>query len=388
VIGTDIGKKVGIVGVGQTKYEEKKDQSIPEMVYAAVCKALDDAGLTINEIDNIVTASVDLWDGKTASNVLITEVVGAVMKTETRIAADGIAAAYHALMTILSGTFDVTLVVAHCKGSEGSHYSLTNWVFDPIYQQKLGLDYLSAAALQASWYMDKYGITEEQCAKVSVKNHRNALKNPYAQMPMNITVRDVLNSKILAHPIKHLDAAPVSDGACALILASDQRTKKISKLKGRDPAWIKGVGNNLDFHYLGDRDLTKCDGLILAARRTYQMAGIEKPLKDIDVAEVSEPFSYQELLWTEGLGFCKRGEGGRLIDEGVTEMGGELPVNPSGGMLAGNPYTVAGLTRLAEATLQVRGEAYGRQVFDARIALALGATGPCGQAQCVIIVGK
>ena len=383
-----MGEKVGIVGVGQTKYGKKKDQSIPEMVYEAVCKVLDDAGLTINGIDNIVTASVDLWDGKTASNVLITEVVGAVMKTETRVAADGIVAAYQALLTISSGAFDVTLVVTHCKGSEGAHYSLTNWVFDPVYQQKLGLDYLSAAALQANWYMNKYGITEEQCAKVSVKNRRNAMKNPYAQMPTNITVRDVLDSEILAHPIRHLDAAPVSDGACALILASEERTKKISKLKGRDPVWIKGVGNYLDSHYLGDRDLTKCDALILATKKAYQMAGIEKPLKDIDVAEVSEPFSYQELLWTECLGFCRRGKGGKLIDKGVTEMSGELPVNPSGGMLAGNPYIVGGLTRLAEATLQVRGEAYGRQVSDARIALAHGTTGPCGQAQCVIIVGK
>jgi acetyl-CoA C-acetyltransferase len=124
-----------------------------------------------------------------------------------------------------------------------------------------------------------------------------------------------------------------------------------------------------------------------AARRAYAMAGITDPMAEIDVAEVLEPFSYMEPLWLEGMGFCKPGEGASLIEKGITPMGGRLPVNPSGGALSANPILVAGLARLIEATLQVRGEAGARQVKNAETALAHGFNGPCGQSHCVWIVG-
>ncbi len=381
-------EKVGIVGTAQSKYGLVLNKTIPEVAYEVVTKVLEDAGLNIKDIENTVSASVDLWDGATASGAFLTEVVGGVMGSETRVADDGILAAFHAALNILSGDFDVVMVVAHCLGSRGTHYDITNWVFDPVYQQMLGLDYLSSAGLQASWYMNKYGLSEEHFAKVSVKNHRNAFNNPYAYQPMNISVDDVLQSEILSYPIKSLEAAPVSDGACALILASEKRAKEIAREKGREPVWIKGMGNCYDSHYLGDRDLTECSALTIAAKRAYELAGINKPLKEIDVAEISEPFSYQELLWLEGLDFCKRGDAGRLIDEGITEMDGELPVNTSGGMLAGNPYIVAGLTRLVETVEQCWGEAGKRQVPEVETALAHGTTGPCGQMHCVVIVGR
>ncbi|MEX2724510.1 MAG: thiolase family protein [Candidatus Freyarchaeota archaeon] len=381
-------EKVGIVGTAQSKYGLVLNKTIPEVAYEVVSKVLENAGLSIKDIENTVSASVDLWDGATASGAFLTEVVGGVMGSETRVADDGILAAFHAALNILSGNFDVVMVVAHCLGSRGAHYDITNWVFDPVYQQMLGLDYLSSAGLQANWYMNKYGLSEEHFAKVSVKNHRNAFNNPYAYQPMNISVDDVLQSEMLSYPIKSLEAAPVSDGACALILASEKRAKEIAREKGREPVWIKGMGNCYDSHYLGDRDLTECSALTTAAKKAYELADINEPLKEIDVAEISEPFSYQELLWLEGLGFCQRGGAGRLIDEGITEMSGELPVNPSGGMLAGNPYIVAGLTRLVEAVEQCWGEAGKRQVPEVETALAHGTTGPCGQMHCVVVVGR
>ncbi|MEM3562788.1 MAG: thiolase family protein [Candidatus Jordarchaeaceae archaeon] len=381
-------EKVGIVGTAQSKYGLVLNKTIPEVAYEVVSKVLENAGLSIKDIENTVSASVDLWDGATASGAFLTEVVGGVMGSETRVADDGILAAFHAALNILSGNFDVVMVVAHCLGSRGAHYDITNWVFDPVYQQMLGLDYLSSAGLQANWYMNKYGLSEEHFAKVSVKNHRNAFNNPCAYQPMNISVDDVLQSEMLSYPIKSLEAAPVSDGACALILASEKRAKEIAREKGREPVWIKGMGNCYDSHYLGDRDLTECSALTTAAKKAYELADINEPLKEIDVAEISEPFSYQELLWLEGLGFCQRGGAGRLIDEGITEMSGELPVNPSGGMLAGNPYIVAGLTRLVEAVEQCWGEAGKRQVPEVETALAHGTTGPCGQMHCVIVVGR
>jgi acetyl-CoA C-acetyltransferase len=148
------------------------------------------------------------------------------------------------------------------------------------------------------------------------------------------------------------------------------------------------VSNCYETHYLGDRDLADCDALTKAAKKAYIMAGIRSPLRDVDVAEISEEYTYQELMWMEGLGFCDRGEAGRLIDRGVTKMGGRIPVNPSGGVLSGNPVNVAGLARVAEAVLQLRGEAGDRQVEGAKTALAHGVTGVCGQHQCVLILGK
>jgi acetyl-CoA C-acetyltransferase len=181
-----------------------------------------------------------------------------------------------------------------------------------------------------------------------------------------------------------MDAAPISDGACAVVLASREKAKALSK----KPIWILGAGSCLDSHYLGDRDLAGGEALIRASKKAYVMAEIVDPLEELDVAEVSATFSYQELLWTELLGFCGRGDGIKILQKGITSLGGTLPVNPSGGMIAGNPLTVAGLTRLVEAVLQVRGEASARQVSGARKALAHGTTGGCGQGQYVMIVGN
>jgi acetyl-CoA C-acetyltransferase len=287
-------------------------------------------------------------------------------------------------MTILAGASEITLVVSQCRGSMGDHYEISNWVFDPIYQQTLGLDYLSASALQANCYMKQFGISQEECARVVVKNLRDAQNNPYAQMTMPVTVDDVMASPMWAYPLKEMDTAPISDGACAVVLASQERAKALSK----EPVWILGAGACVDSHYLGDRDLTGGDALIKASNTAYGMAGISDPLKDLDVAEISAAFSYQELLWTELVGLCARGEGAKILQKGMTSLGGALPVNPSGGMIAGNPVTVAGLTRLVEAVLQVRGEAGARQVRGARMALAHGTTGCCGQGQYVMIVGN
>lgn len=376
---------VGIIGVSQTKYEaDKSHQSIIETVYEVVKEAMADAGVHRNDLDSIVTSSVDLWDGRTASNLAVADVVGAIMKSESRVAGDGLGAILQGMMSILAGASDITLVVSQCRGSMGSHYGISNWVFDPIYQQTLGLDYLSAGALQASHYMNRFGISQEDCARVVVKNRKDAQNNPYAQMTRPVTIDDVMASQMWAYPIKEMDASPISDGACAVVLASAEKAKALSK----NPVWIRGVGSCLDSHYLGDRDLSKGEALVRASKRAYEMAGIHDPVKELDVAEVSTEFSYQEFLWTELMGFCGRGEGVKILEEGLTSLEGALPVNPSGGMIAGNPVTVAGLTRLVEAALQIRGEAGGRQVQGAKTALAHGATGCCGQGQYVMIVGN
>jgi len=377
--------RVAIIGVGQTKYERrKKAETFADMVYEVTVKALEDAGLTIKDIDNVVTVSNDFWDGRTISSMAIQDACGSRHKDISTVEGDGLFGVFYGAMRILSGSFATTLVVAHMKGSESRMNLITNAMFDPIYTRMLGLDAITSAAMQARSYMDRFGITEEQCAKVSVKNHGNAKRNPLAQLPMDITVEDVMASRMLSDPVKLLDASPITDGAAAVILANGQAAAKVKAT----PVWLKGVGHCSDAYHLGDRDLSRSPALAAAAKKAYAMAGIRNPLEQIDVAEVYDAFSYQELMWLEGLGFCEEGGAGRITDKGVTQMNGKLPVNPSGGCLSAHAVMVAGLARLIEAALQVRGAAGRRQVAGCRTALAHGINGPCGQSHCVMIVGQ
>jgi acetyl-CoA C-acetyltransferase len=374
-------ERAAIIGVGQTKYEGDKAGIVAELVYEATCRALDDAEMKIEDIDNVVTISNDFWDGRTISCMAVADAAGCYGKDASTVECDGAFGAFYGLMRVLAG-YRTTLVVAHAKVSEGNPRVITNAAFDPIYERCLGLDAISSSALQARAYMRKFGVTEEQCALVSVKNHKNAGNNPYAHLPLNISVADVMKSRTLADPIKVLDTSPVSDGACAIILAvEDEATRR-----ARKPVWVKGVAHCTDAYRLGERDLTYSMALESAARKAYRMAGISDPWREIDVAEVYDAFSYMELMWYEALGFCGKGEGGRLIESGRTEMGGELPVNPSGGVLSAHSVLVAGLARIAEAVLQLRGEAGQRQVAGAKTALAHGINGICAQQHCAWVL--
>lgn len=376
-------ERVAIVGVGQTRQERNKIyDTFADMVYEATTRALEDAGLTIDRIENVVSASNDFWDGRTISSMAINDACGSYDKNISCVEGDGTFAAFYGITRILSGAYDTTLVVAHSKGSESASSHITNAMFDPLYTRALGLDAISSAALQARRYMDRYGITEEQCALVSVKNHGNAFRNPYAQLPLRLTVQDVLRSRKLADPIKLLDASPISDGACAIILARESAARRTAK----PPVWIRGVGYCADAYHLGDRDLAECAALVQASRKAYEMAGLRDPRRELDVVELYDAFSYQELLWTEGLGLCGPGEGGKLVESGATQLAGDIPVNPSGGLLSAHTVIAAGLIRIAECVLQLRGEAGERQVPGARTALAHGVNGPCGQSHCVWVL--
>lgn len=386
--------RVGIVAAAQTRYEPSKPQlNNGELLFEVVEKVLLETGLKFEDqaeegeelfINSIVSCSEDYWAGRTISDMSLHLELGAFAMHATKVAADGAQGVYHGVISILSGKHDVVLVAAHRKESETIGSVIENAGLDPIYLRPLGMDFLCAAALQAQRYMHQYGLTQEQCARAVVKNLKNAENNPYAQQARDITTEDVLRSQILADPIKVLDAKPVSDGACALILAREETARSLTDR----PIWITGIGNCYDAHHLGDRDLADCDALVNAAKKAYKMAGITNPRKEIDVAEIADEYSYQELLWSEGLGFCDRGKGGELIDSGATQMAGEIPINPSGGLLSGVPSGVAGMSRVSEAFLQLRGEAGNRQIEGAKTALAQGVTGACGQSQCVVILSN
>ena len=389
-----MNQRVAIVASAQTKFvSSQTDLSIGELIWQVVDKILKETGLRFEAqegnrsdlfIDKIISCSEDYWQGRTISDMLYHLEMGALGMSLTKVAADGASAVYHGVVSILSGKYDVVLVIAYRKESETVKSVVENAAFDPIYLRPLGIDFLTAAAMQANRFMYRYGVTEEQFAEVVVKNRGNAFLNPYAQEPTHLTVPEVLNSKMLSYPLKELDCKPTSDGACALLLASEKKARELTS----QPIWIVGIGNCYDAHKPGDRDLSECDSLQVAAQKAYGMAGMTDPSREVDLAEISEEFSYQELLWMDGLGLCQRGESGRLIQDGITRMGGRLAVNPSGGLLSGNPSGVAGMVRVAEAFLQLSGKAGERQIAQPRTALAHGVYGPAGQSHCVIVLKR
>ena len=381
--------RVGIVAVAQTKFDQKREEHLTETLVHVTKDVMKQTGLEFKDdgtgIDSTVAASQDYFGGLGGIHMHYAYTVGAYKRPDDRVEEDGALAVAYGAMQVLSGHHDVVLVIGHIKESACSKNQVENLGMDHVYGRKIGLDFVAAAGMQAMRYQHKYGITPEQCAKVVVKNRTNGRNNPLVMHANGITVEDVLKSEMVADPLRALEIKPNPvDGAVAMILASEDKAKKITD----KPVWITGMGMCYDHHELGYRDLADCDALVSAAQMAYKMAGIKDPVKELDLAEISEHCAYQELLWSEGLGFCGKGEGGKLIDKGTTAMGGELPVNPSGGLLSGVPLCVAGMQRVAECVLQLRGEAGGRQVSGAKTAIAHGVEGPAGQLHCVITLEK
>jgi acetyl-CoA C-acetyltransferase len=380
--------RVGIVAVAQDRFGEYPEWRPHELTYLVVEDVLKKAGLPFRDgYDDIVTCSSDHWDGKTLSDIEHGEVAGAHLGPgEVKVSLDGANAVLLGYIKVLSGHADVVLVTAACKEKQVMDPSvIENFGFDVPYHQLLGLDFTQAAALQATSYMHKFGLQREEFAEVVVKGLRNAKDNPYFLNGGDITVEEVLGAEMLSYPITSMERRPFCDGACALILAKEERARELTDR----PVWITGVSSCYDHHNLGDRDLAEPTALLRAARDAYAMAGLEAPDKEIDVFEISEHYSYQLLLWMEGLGLCAKGEAAKLLRAGELERGGRMPVNPSGGLLGGVPRYVAGANRVIEAFYQLRGEAEGRAVSrEPRVALAHGTYGPAGQHHCVIILER
>lgn len=371
-----MARKVAIVGVGQTRAASKRtDVSFPGLIYEAARAALDDAGLTPRDVDAVVFGSgPELFEGVNHPERWAASASGAFLKPQMRIhtggtvgASTGIAGFYH----VASGMFDVVLAVSGNKLSEGNVTAGLTSCVEPIFSREFAAGAASVVGFQSVWYMNKYGYTEEQAAKVAVKNRRNALKNPYAQLRLEISIEDVLRSQPISWPLKLLDCCPASDGAAALIFATEEKAKKIC----RKPAWVLGVSAFTEGPEYPDRDWADPRACKKAATEAYRQAGIDDPPRQIDVAEVYDAFSFSELMWYEGLFLCEEGRAGRMIDEGITEMAGRLPVNPSGGVLSNNTIGAAAMLRQAEAALQVMGRAGDHQINGAKIALAHGLGG-------------
>lgn len=380
-----MAEKIAILGMGMSKVEgAKKDTKLDDLVFEVASKALDDASLTRRDMDGIVIAACDEFDGRSISSMLESAPAGSYLKDEIKVTDDGSYGVILAAMRTLSGLFDLTLVVSWCKMSEAPVSDVMRMRWDPFYHRDLGLNHITTAGLMAGAYLKKYGIPEDIPAQVVVKNRRNGGRNEKAHLQTPVTLKEVKASPIVSWPLKALDCAPESDGACALVLSSEKKAKAL----GVKPVWLTGFGWAIDSYYLGERDLSASRSLRLAADKAYKMAEIHDPLKEIDVAEISDFSSYHELIAYEGLGLCGPGKAADLIERGATENKGELPVNPSGGLLSSNPFTAAGLFRVAEAYLQLSGRAGNHQIPGSEKAIAQASTGFCAQGNAVFVLSK
>ena len=377
-------ERVAIIGYFQSRCEpEKREYHITDLVYEVSSGLLNQLGMEIKELDNIVSCSQDFIDGRTISNRTIPEVEGAYLKSEAKLAGDGTQAVFYGMMRILSGKYRTCMVLAHAKMSEGPQNVIANAMFDPFFQRPLGFDELNSAALQARRYLHRYKIPEDKMAEAAATALTRAQKNENVFRGKKTTTRQVLNSKMVASPLHELEVYLPADGACALMLADETAAGKWTD----QPVWLAGAGVCLDSYYLGDRDLAESRALSKAAKKAYKMAGIKNPRQEIDLVELSDYFSFQRLLYPEALGLCEPGKGSRLMDSGKSDPEGKQPLNPSGGVLAGNPLCVSGLTRVIESAKQIRGEAGKLQVKkEIRTALSQGSYGPAGQSQCVLLL--
>jgi acetyl-CoA C-acetyltransferase len=260
-------------------------------------------------------------------------------------------------------------------------------VVEPFYQRYFIAGAPGVFSMQSQMWADRYGIPEEKirdaAAYISVTHHDSAFDNPYAHVKLRVTADDVKNARLITYPVRLLDVCPTSDGACAVIFASEEVVKKL----GKKAAWVKGVGYRGEEYYFGDSDKGVWQSAVQAAKQAYKQAGIKNPRKELDVAEVYNPFTFQEMLFYECFGFCGLGESPDLVLKGTFARKGELPCDPSGGVLCTNPIGATGLIRVAEAALQVMGKAGEHQVSGARLALSH-AMGGVDQFNGVMIVGS
>lgn len=381
-------RNVGVIGCGQTITKmRREDVDFPGLCYEAASRALEDAGITLEDVDAVVFgSSPEYFEGVNAPEKWCLEASGGYLKPHFRVhtggtvgAATGIAGYYH----VASGMYDTVLAVTGDKLSEGEVQLGLSTVYDPIFGRDFACGAPSAVAMQARQYQTKYGITDEQVAKSAVYNRKNAQNNPYAQLQLDLTVEQVLSSPPISTPIKLLEACPASDGAGAMVFACEEKAKKLCDR----PAWVKAVSGMAEGTMYTYRSWAEPLALITAAQRAYYQAGITNPRKELDVVEMYNAFAVQDLIWAEALGLCNRGDGGRLIDSGAMYMDGDIPCNPSGGVLSANTIGATAMIRQVEASLQVMGRADKRQVPGAGTALAHGWGGAI-QFQTVMIVSS
>lgn len=363
-------RNVAIIGTGHSKFGSRTDVNLQELAWEAIKQALEEANLESKDIQYFTVGNMGVWSAEELPAVVIGEYAGLTSKGTMRVeaaCATGSAALREAYMAVRSGEVDIALAV----GVEQMHQSPNPQVIELIGRagnyfwefENFGLTFPGYYALHATAYMAKYGAKQEDLGEVAIKNHFYGARNPYAQFQKEITMEEYLNSKMVAYPLKLLDSSPITDGAAAVILASEDIAKKITD----SPIWIVSQGVASGFANISRKsDFTYIEAAYEAAHEAYRKSGVEfeSAWKYFDVADVHDCFTIAEIMAYEDLGFAKRGEGYLLARERQTYIGGRIPVNVDGGLKAkGHPIGATGISMAVSLTRQLLYKAHkGTQV--------------------------
>ena len=369
-------RDVAVIGIGLTKFGELWDKSFRNLIAEAGSKAILDSGISGKDIDAMYIGSMSSgrFIGQEHVGALVADCSGfshlhiPATRVEGACASGGLAIR-EGYLSIASGINDVVIVGGIEKMNDVAGTSATETLAtaaDQEWEAFFGVTFPGIYAMIASRHMYEYGTTREQLAQVAVKNHANGALNPYAQYQNEITLEQVLSASMVAYPLGLLDCSPVTDGAASVVLCAVEKAKQFSK----KPIKIIGSGQASDTLALhARRDICTLDSTIYAAKMAYKQAKINE--KNIDLAEVHDCFTIAEICAIEDLGFVKKGEGGKAVENKITTIDGDIPINTSGGLKAkGHPVGATGVAQIVEITMQLRGEAGKRQVKDARIGLA------------------
>jgi acetyl-CoA C-acetyltransferase len=364
--------RVAIIGVGQTKFGKRTGLSARELAFESFTKAIEDAGVDARDIEASVVCSGTHYDKQRSPAGVMAEYLGLNPKptfhVEAACASSGVGVRV-AWSMILSGLHDVVAVVGFQKMTELASAEVQEIMSrsgDVMWESPFGPTMPAYYALYAKAHMQKYSTTEEQMAKVAVKNRHYGAQNPKAMFQKEVTVDDVLKSRPISSPLKLYDCCANADGAATIILANEKLARKNTDA----PVWIQGLGLSSSSMMVTERgSYTSFECTVHAAGQAYKMAKI-KP-KQLDIAQVHDSFTSAEIINYEDLGFTKPGKGGKFIEDGESYVGGKLPTNIDGGLLAkGHPVGATGASHIVTVVKQLRNEGGKTQVPKARLGLA------------------
>ena len=366
--------RCAVIGIGQTHHKAKReDVSIAGLVREAARAALDDADMDWGDIDAVVVGKApDMFEGIMMPELYLASALGAAGKPMFRVHTAGSVGGSTAIVAahlVQSGIHKKVLTVAFEKQSDSD----AMWALSvprPFSAPLLaGAGGYFAPIIRA--YMRRSGAPDDVGIKVAVKDRLHALKNPYAHLHLpDISLKMVEESIMLWDPLHYLESCPSSDGAAAMVLASEDVADATARATGRPPAWVHGTAMRSEPTMFAGRNQVNPQAGRDCAKDVFNQAGITNPRKELDCAEVYVPFSWYEPMWLENLGFCDEGDGWKLTDSGATALdGGDIPWNCSGGVLSSNPIGASGMLRFLEAALQVRNMAGEHQVEGAHRAL-------------------
>ncbi|KPL07730.1 hypothetical protein AMJ86_03165 [bacterium SM23_57] len=385
---------IAIIGAGSTRFGELFDKSYDDLVRESATLAMTDAGVTMEMIDaawlSIAFPEIGVFKGR--SGMDLCEPLGLYNRPVTRVSnfcASGGDAIRNAVNALRANDCDIAMALGVEKLRDRSPQdSIVKMMVEythPYFQK--GFTAAGTFAVYAHKHFEKYGVTKEDLALVSVKNHHNGILNEKAHHRREFTVEQILASQMVADPLTVLECCPTTDGASCVIMV---RAEDVDKTK-HTPVYIKGLGLNVgtgwdlpffDPHY----DFLSFQATVNAAKVAYAQAGITNPLKEVDLAEVHDCFAIVELLTYEDMGFCKPGESKDMIRGNVTTMDGEIPVNVSGGLLScGHPVGATGIRMVVEVADHLRQRAGDRQVKNAKVGVTQNIGGPGAVASVTVL---